>query len=72
MKKTEDEVRDLAKHLLGFDSLTSKNVIYGVGQITTFNSLDSKFAGISDNPDGWYLPYNSNDVAVILEFKSSD
>ena len=72
MKKTEDEVRDLAKHLLGFDSLTSKNVIYGVGQITTFNSLDSKFAGISDKPDGWYLPYNSNDVAVILEFKSSD
>ena len=72
MKKTEDEVRDLAKKILGFESLVSSNAVYGVGQLTTFNSLDSKFAGIADKPDGWYLPRNPNDVAVILEFKSSD
>ena len=47
MKKTEDEVRDLAKKILGFESLVSSNAVYGVGQLTTFNSLDSSLmAGI--------------------------
>lgn len=72
MIKTEDEVRELAKQSLGFDSLNDKNIKFGVGQLTTFNLLDNKFSGISDKPDGWYLPQNPNDVAVILEFKSSD
>lgn len=72
MKRTEDEVRDLARKALGFDLLHKSNVQFGVGQLTTFNKLDSKFSGISDKPDGWYLPQNPNDVAVILEFKASD
>ena len=72
MFRTEDEVRDLARKELGFDILQKKNVKFGVGQLTTFNQLDSKFKGISDKPDGWYLPQNPNDVAVILECKSPD
>lgn len=72
MFKTEDEVKDLAKKELGFDCLQKKNVKFGLGQLTTFNQLDPKFKGISDKPDGWFLPQNPNDVAVIIECKSSD
>lgn len=74
MFKTEDQVRDLSKEELGFNSLQS-SALFGVGQLTTFNQLSSvnpKFKGISDKPDGWYLPKNINDVAVVLECKSSD
>ena len=64
---TEDEVRDIAKILLGFDKL-EKGIKQGTGQITTFNQLG--FKGFSDKPDGWYLPDNRNLPAIILETKS--
>ena len=51
-KLTEDEVRDSAKKILGFDNL-SDGVRADVGQLTTFNELG--FKGVSDKPDGWYL-----------------
>lgn len=66
-KMTEDEVRDKARAVLnmeGRDDVTS-----GVGQLTTFNQLG--FSGVADKPDGWYLPKNRNDVAVVLETKAS-
>lgn len=68
--KTEDVVRDEAGKILGFDHyLNSENLKIGVGQITTFKQLGFK----SDKkPDGWYLPNNSNDVAIILETKNSN
>ena len=52
---------------MGFDEV-EKDIKQGTGQITTFNQLG--FKGISDKPDGWYLPSNINDVAIILETKS--
>ncbi|URL02457.1 SAM-dependent methyltransferase [Avibacterium sp. 21-595] len=67
--KTEDEVRDEAKLILEFNK-GEKDIKQGVGQITTFNQLG--FKGINDKPDGWYLPKNINDVAIILETKSED
>ena len=66
-KMTEDEVRDKARTILGFDD--SSGVRCGVGQLTTFNQLG--FKGVLDKPDGWYLPENANDVAIILEAKAS-
>ncbi len=72
MYKTEDEVRDIAKKELGFDDISKTNVNFGFGQITTFNQLDIKFKGILDKPDGWYLPENPSEVALIFELKSSD
>ncbi len=78
--RTEDQVRNEAGITLGFIDSEGKNVdtseyISGVGQLTTFIQLGSKlgttdFAGISDKPDGWLLPYNQNSVAVVLETKS--
>ena len=65
--KTEDEIRDGAKIILGFDQIQSK-VKQGTGQITTFNQLG--FKGINDKPDGWYLPDDHNSPAIILETKS--
>ena len=67
--KTEDQVRDEARIILKFDKI-EKNVQQGTGQITTFNQLG--FKGINDKPDGWYLPRNVNEPAIILETKSSD
>lgn len=67
----EDEVRDNACNILGFSiEETDKEVEQGVGQIKTFNQMG--FKGIKDRPDGWYLPKNTKDVAIIAEFKSSD
>ena len=66
---TEDEVRGSAKKILGFDDLPD-GVKADVGQLTTFNELG--FKGVSDKPDGWYLSKNTNDVALIFEFKKSD
>ncbi len=64
---TEDLVRDKARDILGLkDTVDAKA---GVGQLTTFNQLG--FTGIIDKPDGWYLPNNKNDVAVVLETKAS-
>lgn len=78
--RTEDQVRNEAGITLGFIDTSGNNVdtselISGVGQLTTFIQLGTKlgttdFMGISDKPDGWYLPYNRNSVAVILETKS--
>ena len=67
--RTEDQVRDYAKLVLGFDE-AEENIDQGTGQITTFNQLG--FKGYSDKPDGWYLPKNMNDVAIILETKSEE
>lgn len=67
--KTEDKVRDEASILLGFNHLVAEKVKFGVGQLTTFNNLG--FKKIKDKPDGWYLPENINDVAVIIETKNS-
>lgn len=67
-KMTEDQVRDKARDILG---LTDKDgVRAGVGQITTFNQLG--FSGVADKPDGWYLPENPMETAVILETKAEN
>ena len=65
--KTEDEVRDTAKIILGFDK-SEPMVKQGTGQITTFNQLG--FKGVIDKPDGWYLPDDKMIPAIILETKS--
>ena len=64
---TEDEVRDIARDILGFKD--RPGVVSGVGQLTTFNQLG--FPGVSDKPDGWYLPENYADTAVVLETKAN-
>lgn len=78
--RTEDQVRNEAGFTLGLIDSLGNNVetedfISGVGQITTFIQLGTKlqttdFVGISDKPDGWFLPFNQNEVAVIIETKS--
>ena len=78
--RTEDQVRNEAGITLGFIDSSGNNVdtseyLSGVGQLTTFIQLGSKlgttdFVGISDKPDGWYLPFNQNEVAIVLETKS--
>ena len=78
--RTEDQVRNEAGITLGFIDSSGNNVdtseyLSGVGQLTTFIQLGSKlgttdFVGISDKPDGWYLPFNQNEVAIVLEAKS--
>lgn len=65
---TEDEVRDADKFALGFNE-KEKGIYQGTGQITTFNQLGIK--GVSDKPDGWYIPDNKNAVAILLETKNS-
>lgn len=65
--RTEDQVRDSAKAILGFDKEEIK-IQQGTGQITTFNQLG--FKGVNDKPDGWYLPDDHNMPAIILETKS--
>lgn len=65
--RTEDEVRDSAKLVLGFDK-TEDGVQQGTGQITTFNQLG--FRGCNDKPDGWYLSDDASKPAIILETKS--
>lgn len=65
---TEDEVRDNAKKILGFDSI-EQNIQQGTGQLTTFNQLG--ITGVNDKPDGWYMPDNKNDVAILLETKTA-
>lgn len=65
--RTEDEVRDQAKIVLGFDK-DEEGVQQGTGQITTFNQL--RFKGVTDKPDGWYLPDDVSKPAIILETKA--
>ena len=59
---TEDQVRDKAKEILGLEN--TETALSGVGQITTFNQLG--FKGISNKPDGWYLPNETAFPALIL------
>lgn len=66
--RTEDQVRDDANLLLGFED--TETVKAGVGQITTFNKLG--FSGYIDKPDGWYLPNETSFPAIIAEFKGED
>ena len=56
--RTEDEVRDDAKIILGLNQ-TEPNIQQGTGQITTFNRLG--FKGVNDKPDGWYFPKGKNE-----------
>ena len=66
--RTEDQVRDEAKVLLGFDD-GEANVRQGTGQTTTFKILGFK-VGVKDKPDGWYLPKDKGRVAIVLETKA--
>lgn len=59
--KTEDEVRNIAQKILGLSDSEC-------GQITTFNQLG--FKGYNDKPDGWCLPKNTNEPAIIIRNKS--
>lgn len=65
---TEDEVRNLAGKILKFENTDKAQS--GVGQLTSFNQLG--FNGIKDRPDGWYLPKNIEEPAIILETKNSN
>ena len=66
---TEDEVRDSAKIILGFDAQET-DVKQGTGQITTFKELGSNCNLNNHKPDGWYLPNDRTKVAIVLETKS--
>lgn len=66
--RSEDKVRDEARHILGFHD--DEKAVSDTGQITTFNQLG--FPGVIDKPDGWYLPYNTGEVAIILETKAEE
>lgn len=71
---TEDQVRDRAKQILHFEN--DDNAFAGTGQLTSFNTLGKSFSqnpwkGNNNKPDGWYLPKNKNNPALILETKSS-
>lgn len=67
--RTEDEIRQEASVILGLDNPVF-GVTAGTGQITTFNQLG--FTGVLDKPDGWYLPDNPADAALILECKAEN
>lgn len=70
VRLTEDKVRTETDAVLGLSALDGKDgARSGTGQITTFNQLG--FQGVQDKPDGWYLPSNRNDVALVLEAKAS-
>ena len=64
---TEDQVRNKAKELLNLNETNDAKC--GAGQITTFNMLG--FPGVTDKPDGWYLPKNVAKPALVLETKAS-
>lgn len=65
--RTEDEVRDDSKIILGFNK-KENGIQQGTGQITTFNQLG--FKGVNDKPDGWYFPDDVSKPAIVLETKS--
>lgn len=64
---TEDQVRDKARVILRFAD--TENAQSDIGQLRTFNQLG--FPGILDKPDGWYLPNETSQPAIILETKNS-
>lgn len=70
---TEDQVRDQAQAVLQFHD--TDDVVAGVGQLTSFNQLGQKlprhpWKSNNDKPDGWYLPKDKNEPALILETKA--
>ena len=65
--RNEDKVRNDALIILGFNG-EENGINQGGGQITTFNELG--FSGVSDKPDGWYLPNDKGSVAIIFEAKA--
>lgn len=68
MTLTEDDVRNSADRILGFGN--DDEALSGTGQVTTFNQLG--FKGVMDKPDGWYLPKDTGQPAIILETKAED
>lgn len=66
--KTEDQIRTEACDTLGFAD-GERSVRQGVGQLTSFNHLGFKNTGKNFKPDGWYLPDDKGQVAIILEVK---
>ena len=70
--KTEDQVRNEADKILGFNGGGCEpGTQQGTGQITTFNQLGFTHHPLKTHkPDGWYLPADL-DTAIILETKSS-
>lgn len=69
--RTEDEVRDDANKILGFEDTETAKA--GVGQITSFKQLlGIKGEGANNRPDGWYLPNETSFPAIIAEFKGED
>lgn len=80
MCMSEDNVRNITgnkMNLVDKDSkaINNKTCYSGVGQITTFNEIGKimgfkEFSGITDKPDGWYLPKTKSEPAIIIECKS--
>lgn len=69
MQRTEDQVRNEATSILGFDQIET-NINQGTGQITTFKQLGFGNHSLKNHkPDGWYLP-DKPGTAIILETKS--
>lgn len=68
--RTEDQVRDDAKKILGFQDTESAKS--DVGQLTSFKALCFKGDGANYRPDGWYLPNETAFPAIILEVKKED
>ena len=63
--RTEDEVRDSAKLILGFDK-KEKGIAQGAGQITTFNQLG--FKGSLSKPLSSVLPRIPK-IALMISLK---
>ena len=68
--RSEDQVRDDAKTILGFEDTETAKA--GVGQLTSFKQLGFKGDGANYRPDGWYLPNETAFPAIILEVKKED
>lgn len=69
--KPEDVVRDELRNKLGLDNPPTKQS--GVGQQWTFKQLGFTDKNISSlKPDGWFLPKNNYEVAIICETKNSN
>ena len=69
--KPEDVVRDELRNILGLSNPSTKQS--GVGQLYTFKQLGFTDKLItSKKPDGWFLPINNYDVAIICETKNSN
>ncbi len=71
MFKPEDVVRDELRAKLNLENPPTLNS--GVGQQCTFKQLGFSEKNISSlKPDGWYLPENKNEVAIVCETKNSN